>query len=67
MNNLSPKNIDKFSKEMKHRIKENPDIVIWFASFLIYNPVSRDSTFHENYLSVLNKINSKDLYKHIKK
>jgi hypothetical protein len=38
---------------MKERIEENPDLTQWFASFLIYNPVSRDSTFHEIYLSVL--------------
>jgi hypothetical protein len=53
--------------EMKDRINFNKDIVIWFSSFLVYNPVSRDTAFHAIYLKVLHKINSSAMYKEIKK
>ena len=52
---------------MKKRIKENKDIIEWFSSFLIYNPVSRDRAFHDNYFQVIDKIDSKELRKSIKK
>eukprot|EP00898_Chlorokybus_atmophyticus_P005844 jgi/Chlat1/6260/Chrsp44S05774 len=65
INNISAANLDVKAQELLLMI--NPDYTNWFAQYMVVKRASIEPNFHELYISVLDKLNAKNVHQEVLK